>query len=88
MDLINSNVYFAVEIVDYTRLKYWLNKLRLRQNDHFADYIFKLIFLNKNCCIFIQISLRIQSIKNDYALCNGFASNMQQPIIWTNDGLV
>ena len=35
------------------------NTWRQRQNiRHFADDIFKLIFLNENCCILIQISLK------------------------------
>ena len=37
----------------------WVNTLRLRQNGcHFADNIFKCIFLNKNVWIVIDISLK------------------------------
>ena len=36
----------------------WFNTLWPEQNGcHFADDIFKLIFLHENCCIFIQVSL-------------------------------
>ena len=40
-------------------LRGFINLLRPRQNScHFAD-IFRLIFLHENCCILIQISLRL-----------------------------
>ena len=49
-----------------------LNTLRLRQNGcHFADDIFKLILLNENHCVLIQISLKFvpkDPIKNIPAL--------------------
>ena len=37
----------------------WVNTLRPRQDGrHFSDDIFKWIFFNENCCIFIQISMK------------------------------
>ena len=40
--------------------KFYLNTLRLRQSGrHFADDIFKCIFLNEKVLIFIQISLKL-----------------------------
>ena len=68
------------------------NSLRLRQNRrHFADDIFKCIFLNENASIAIEISLKfvpkgpinnIPVIGSD----NCLASSRRQAIIWTNDG--
>ena len=38
-------------------LHQFVNILRITQNGHhFADVIFKLIFLYEHCCVFIQIS--------------------------------
>ena len=43
----------------YCVLPYSISTLRLRQNGHhFTDNIFKVIFFNENCCIFIEISLK------------------------------
>ena len=40
-----------------------VNKLRLRQNGcHFPDHIFKVIFLNENCCILVQIPLKFETV--------------------------
>ena len=70
------------------------NTLRPRQNArHFADDIFKYIFLNENVWISINISLRsvpngqvkpYSSVGSD----NGLAPTRPQTIIWTNDGLI
>ena len=71
----------------------FVNSLRPRQNGrHFADDIFKCIFLNENVWIPIKISLKFvpkgpinkySSISSD----NGLAPARRQAIIWTNDGL-
>ena len=68
-----------------------LNTLRPRQNDrHFADSIFKCIFLNENFRISNKISLKFvpkgpikqySSTGSD----NGLAPNRRQAIIWIND---
>ena len=51
----NQNVYVVVEYAIFSFL--WFNTLRLRQNDcHFADDIFKCIFLNENIGVAIKIS--------------------------------
>ena len=70
----------------------WFNTLRPRQNGrHFADDIFKCIFLTENTQILLKISLEfvpkvrinnIPSIGSD----NGLAPARQKAIIWTNDG--
>ena len=67
------------------------NTLRPRQNGHhFADNIFKHIFLSENAWIWIKISLKFvprgqikqySSIGSD----NGLVSTKRQAIIWTND---
>ena len=50
-------VIFQMESLVIIMLRfYWL---RLEQHGcHFADNIFKQIFLNENCCILIEISLK------------------------------
>ena len=62
---------------------------------HFVDDIFKLIFLDDNCCIFsIQISLKFVFNgpilqQTSIVLGNdGLTLYRCQAIIWTNDGLV
>ena len=66
-----------------------INILRLRQNgQHFADDIFKCIFLNENVLISIKISLKFVlegSFNNFPALVEIMG---RQAIIWTNDGQV
>ena len=69
----------------------WLNTLRPRQDArHFADDIFKCVFLNEDIWISINISLKfvpmgpinnISSIGSD----NGLPPSRRQAIIWTND---
>ena len=54
---------------------------------HFADNIFRCIFLNEKICILIEISLKFVlegSIENKENLDNGLAPNRRQAIIWTN----
>ena len=59
---------------------------------HFSDDIFKCIFFNENCFIFIKISLKYVlkgPIDNISALVQIMAcGNRPQAIIWTNDGRV
>ena len=67
-----------------TKVQQIFNSLRPRQNGrHFADDLFKCIFLNENVWISIKfhwrLFLRVRSINNNPAL-------FQQAIIWTNDG--
>ena len=74
-------VYFFVkEISDFTKLligfplvtSFWINTLRPRQNGrHFADDMFKCIFLNENVWIPIEIALKFvpkSSINNNPTL--------------------
>ena len=60
----------------------YVNTLRLRQNDrHFADDVFKYIFLNENISILIRISLKFLPmglIENKWALV--------QVITWRRSG--
>ena len=67
-----------------------MNTLRPRQNGrHFADDVFKWIFLNENVWISIDISLKLVPkgpIYNIQALAQIMASR-RQAIVWTNDGL-
>ena len=69
-----------------------VNTLRLRQNGcYFADYIFRVIFLNENWCILIQMSLKFVpkgSVDNKPAFGsgNGLSPVRCQAIAWTNDG--
>ena len=71
-----------------------LNTLRRRQNGHhFADDIFKCIFLNENVWILIKISVKFvpeDPVNKYYSIGsdNGLAPNRQQAIIWTNGGLI
>ena len=56
---------------------------------HFADDIFKCIFVNEQFCVLIKISLKFVPkgpIDNNTArgLENGLAPNRRQAIIWTN----
>ena len=57
----------------------WLNTLRLQHHViHFADDIFKYIFLNENVWISVKISLKFVGPINNI--------HRRQAIIWTNDG--
>ena len=73
---------------------HWVNSLRLQQNGcHFANNIFKRIFLNENCYILIKISLRFiskGSINNMLALVQimAWCQIGEKAIIWTNHSLV
>ena len=70
------------------------NTLRSRQNrHHFADNIFQCVFLNENCCILIELSLKFVTKCSIHKICsigsdNGMAPIRRQAIIWINDGLV
>ena len=72
----------------------WFNSSLPRQNgSHFADDIFKFIFLNKKFCILIQISRKLVPkgpIDNKWApgSSDNLAPNRQQAISWTNADLV
>ena len=68
-----------------------INTLRPRQNGrHFADDIFKCIFLNENVWILIRISLKLVPkgpINNIPALAQIMAPAKRQAIIWNIDCL-
>ena len=74
-----------------SRASYFLNTLRPGQNGrHFADNIFKCIFLNENVWIPIKISLKFfpkGPINNIPALVQIMAWR-RQAIIWSNDGSI
>ena len=86
-----QHISFAMELVNVNRL---FDTLRPRQNGrHFADDIFRHIFVNRNVWISIDISLKFipkgsnwkyNSVSSD----NGVAPTRRQAIIWTNDALV
>ena len=67
-----------------------VNTLRSKQNDrHFADDIFKYIFLNEDIWISIDISLNFVPnghFNNIPAMVQCLAPTRWQAIIWTNDG--
>ena len=70
-----------------------VNTLRLRENGrHFAEDIFKCIFVNENLWIPIKISPKfvpkgpINNISALVQTANGLAPTRRQAIIWTNDG--
>ena len=69
-----------------------INTLRPRQNGrHFADDIFKRVFLNEKIWIPIEISRKFVpkgSIRNIPALDNGLVPTMRRAIVWTNDGSI
>ena len=66
----SSYTYLGVLCCDLFLVE--LTNLSPEQNGHhFADDIFKCIFMNENLCILIQISLN-------------FVPNKLQAIIWTN----
>ena len=77
-------------------LKKWfcwiaIDSLRPRQNrHHFAEPIFKCIFLNENIMILIKIDLSLfqESNKQYFSISsdNGLAPSRRHAIIWTNDG--
>ena len=72
---------------------YWgvLNTLRERQNGrHFADDIYKSIFVNEKVQFNFHWSLflGVQLTINQHCSDNGLVPNMRQAIIWTNDCLV
>ena len=62
-----------------------------RNGCHFADDIFRSIFVNEKFCILIKILLKFFSkgpIDNNPALVSITALNRQQAIIWTNAELI
>ena len=78
-------------VVNHTNRFQCINTLNPRQNGcHFADKIFKLIFLHENSCIYIhwnwfsRVHLKLGSIGSNDVL----VWNRRQAIIWTNDGLI
>ena len=57
--VIHALNWLLVQLVDVNPRGTWINTLRLRQNGrHFADDIFKYIFLNETVWISIKISLK------------------------------
>ena len=50
---------------------------------HFAEDIFKCIFVNENHCIVIKISLKFVP-KGPIGLDNDLVRNGRQAIVWTN----
>ena len=69
-----------------------LKTLRSKQNSHhFADGIFKVIFLCRYCCILIKISLKCVSKSGEHKAIsgsdNGSAPLKRKTIIWVNDDL-
>ena len=66
-----------------------INTLRPKQNGrHFANDIFKYIFLNENVKILIKISpsFVLNGPINNIGPDIGLAPTRRQAIIWTNDG--
>ena len=65
-----------------------IKTFRSRQNGrHFADDIFKCIFVNDN--IWIPIGISLNFIPNDLIdNVSALVQNRRQAIIWTNDGFV
>ena len=60
---------------------------------HFADDVFKYIFMNEKFSILLRISLKFVPngpIDNNpaFGFDNGLAPNRRQTIIWTNAGLI
>ena len=65
-----------------------LNTFRMRQNGcHFATDIIKSVFLYKNCCILIIISLKFVAKRQYDNINSDNAYLCRQAIIWTNRGL-
>ena len=82
-----------INIISISTTSNIINTLRPRQNGrHFADDIFKCIFLKENIWIPIKISLKfvpkgsINNIPACIGLDNGLVPSRRQAIIWTNDG--
>ena len=53
---------------------------------HFADDIFRCIFVNEKFCVSIKISVKFVKgpIDNNSVIDNGLAPNRRQAITWTN----
>ena len=87
---ISFTLHLIWYIVASNRYNYIIKTLRLRQKGHhFANNLFKCIFLNENIIFVIKISLKFiskGSFNNIPALDNGFALNRWQAIIWTIGG--
>ena len=75
---------------EWCAIKMQLTHLPPGQNGrHFADDIFRCIFVKEKFCIMIKISLKFVPkgpVGNNLSngLDNGLAPNMRQAIIWTN----
>ena len=66
----------------------WPITLRPGQNGcHFADDMFKFIFVYENCCIFIQICIKVVPKVPINISDDELVLDRRQAIIWTNDGL-
>ena len=82
-------LWSTVNIMSYLPLLF--NSLRPRRSRrHFADDIFKCIFLNEYILIPIKISLKFFSLgfnKQCWSIGsdNGLTSNRRQAIVWSND---
>ena len=64
-----------------------INTLKPRQNGrHFADDIFKCIFLDENVWIPIKLHRRVQLKHSSTGSDNGLTPLRRQAIIWNNDG--
>ena len=66
-----------------------VNTLKPRQNGrHFADDIFKCIFLNENVWIPIKFSMKFvpKGPINSIGADNGLAPDRRQAIVWNNAG--
>ena len=115
--IVQCFVHFQIEIgtfpeysperwvgIRYILQNFAINTLRLRQNGcHFADKIFKCIFLNENVWISLKISslfLRVQLTRWGRVthICvgkltiivsdKGLSPVRRQAIIWNNDGIL
>ena len=57
-----------------------------QEGRHFADDVFRCIFIHEKFCILIKISLKF--VPKGPIGNNGFAPNKRQAIIWTNADLI
>ena len=85
-----SLLWMIKEILQLSSWISYFNSSPPGQNGcHFADNIFRCIFINKKFCILIKISLSFVPKGPNWqytsiGLDNGIAPNRQQAIIWTN----
>ena len=87
--MVASHIMNSSSTIDAYMGQWTRSQLRLRQNGcHFADKIFKCIFLNENVWILLKILLKFVPevwINNIPALVQVMALHWPA-IIWTNDG--